>query len=73
MEDDLDRWVSVDDLEQMSSGERSWHAQIFESYDGYPSLERLWKVMDELWRELNCVLLVPDDRLSELLRALCGK
>ena len=51
---DLTHWLPADDLALITPDEQRWLAGIFERFGGYPSLEELWAVMDEPWRELNC-------------------
>ena len=41
-----------------------WLDGIFKQFDGYPSLEQVWDLMDKCWDSLNCDPLIMDDRIS---------
>ncbi len=61
---DLTRYISETDLEFVNPQEQSWLTSIFQRFNGYPSLEQLWSVMDEPWRDLRCDPAVMDQRIS---------
>ncbi len=61
---DLTRWIPADDLVLISPEAQNWLAEIFERFGGYPSLEDIWALMDEPWRELNCNPDVMDERIG---------
>lgn len=61
---DLRQWLPADDLALITPEEQRWLAGIFKRFGGYPSLEELWAVMDEPWRELNCDPEVMDARIG---------
>jgi SAM-dependent methyltransferase len=61
---DLTEWIPADDLAPITTDEQRWLAEIFERFGGYPSLEEVWAVMDEPWRELRCDPAVMDARIG---------
>lgn len=61
---DLTRWLYADDLAFIGPDERNWLLEIFERFGGYPTLEQLWALMDETWRELGCDSEVMDARIG---------
>ena len=53
-------------LGHLSSDELSWLTNTYNRLGGrYPSLEELWQLMDEPWRELNCDPELMDERTSQ--------
>ena len=44
--------------------ERSYLQSVFERYQGYPSLQQLWQLMDEQWQSHGCDPLQMDGRVS---------
>ena len=44
--------------------ERSYLQSVFERYQGYPSLQQLWQLMDEQWQFHGCDPLQMDGRVS---------
>ena len=61
---DLTQWLPADDLALITPDEKRWLVEIFKRFAGYPSLEEIWAVMDEPWRELNCDPEVMDARIG---------
>ena len=48
--------------------ERSYLLSVFERYQGYPSLQQLWQLMDEQWQAHGCDPLQMDERVSAFYR-----
>lgn len=46
--------IKPEDLKFISIKEKSWLQDIFLEYNGFPSLEDLWKIMDKIWEQYNC-------------------
>jgi len=47
-------FIKSSDIEFIKPSEQLWLENIFKKYNGFPSLENLWKIMDEIWDEFNC-------------------
>jgi len=62
--DELSRWIAPDDLRFIKPDEQAWLAGVFERFGGYPTLEQVWALMDEPWRELGCEPEVMDGRIE---------
>jgi hypothetical protein len=60
---ELDRSVSPLVIEHLTVEERDYLNEIFRRFGGYPTLEQVWKLMDEPWRALGCDPLQMDDRV----------
>lgn len=53
-------------LKELNPNEIAWLENTFSRFNHqYPSLEELWSLMDEVWRELNCDSSVIDDRITK--------
>lgn len=53
-------------LKNINSTEIAWLESIFNRFKNqYPSLEELWGLMDEVWRQLNCNSKIFDDRIIQ--------
>ena len=50
--------------ERLRDAERNYLLSVFEQYQGYPSLQQLWKLMDDPWLELGCDPLHLDERVT---------
>ena len=50
--------------EHLREAERSYLLSVFERYQGYPSLQQLWQLMDEQWQAHGCDPLQMDGRVS---------
>lgn len=61
---ELTRYIPADDLALMTADEQSWLIEVFTRFDGYPTLEQLWALMDEPWQELRCDPDVMDARIG---------
>lgn len=61
---DLSFYISSDDLKHISDIEKAWLKVVFEKFHGYPTLEQIWQLMDEPWRELQCDQTVMNDRIG---------
>ena len=49
----------------LRDAERDYLLEVFELYNGYPSLRQLWALMDEPWLELGCDPNNFDGRVSQ--------
>lgn len=47
----------------LSDTEKQYLREVFERFQGYPSLRQLWQLMDEQWNALACDALVADERI----------
>jgi hypothetical protein len=54
--------------EHLGEAERSYLHSVFEHYQGYPSLQQLWQLMDEQWQAHGCDPLQTDGRVSAFYR-----
>lgn len=60
---ELTRWIAPDDLALIGLDDLRWLALAFARCAGYPSLEEMWTILDEPWRELKCDPNIPDGRV----------
>lgn len=60
----LNQWITDEECHLISPPDQHWLAQVFAQYDGYPSLEQVWMLMDKPWRTLNCDPAVMDGRIG---------
>ena len=51
-------------LQHLTTDEKDYLAQMFERFDGLPTVEQGWQLADEQWVALNCDLLHIDERVS---------
>ena len=54
--------------EHLGETERSYLNNIFERYNGYPSMQQLWNLMNEQWQAHGCDTLQIDGRVSAFYR-----
>ena len=54
--------------EHLRAAERSYLLSIFERFQGYPSLQHLWQLMDDQWQAHGCNPLQMDERVSAFYR-----
>lgn len=54
--------------DHLRESERSYFFRVFERYQGYPTLEQLWQLMDEQWQAHGCDPLQLDQRVSDFYR-----
>jgi 2-polyprenyl-3-methyl-5-hydroxy-6-metoxy-1,4-benzoquinol methylase len=52
-------------LSNLNNYEYSYLSDIFLKYNGYPSLEQIWKLMDKAWNECRCDEKVFDNRIVD--------
>lgn len=50
----LKDFIDSSDLSFISSNDQLWFKDIFNRFNGFPTLENLWRVMDEVWQEYDC-------------------
>jgi SAM-dependent methyltransferase len=51
-------------LDHLCEAERSYLLSVFELYQGFPSLQQLWQLMDEQWHAHGCDPFQMDGRVS---------
>ncbi|RMH36837.1 MAG: class I SAM-dependent methyltransferase [Gammaproteobacteria bacterium] len=61
---DLTEWISTDDLTLITAEERRWLEDVFDRFAGYPDLEQMWSLMDDVWKSIGCDPMVMDARTS---------
>jgi hypothetical protein len=65
---DFNRLVAPLVREHLGEAERSYLHSVFERYQGYPSLQQLWQLMDEQWQAHGCDPLQMDERVTAFYR-----
>jgi SAM-dependent methyltransferase len=50
----LTDFIKPSDLQFIKSNEQMWLEGVFKKYNGFPTLENLWKIMDKIWEEFDC-------------------
>jgi len=50
-------------LSLIEKKDNEWLLSIFERFKGYPELEQIWSLMNEVWNELECDPEVMDSRI----------
>ena len=68
MNDNLNRLVLPLVREHLAEAERNYLLSVFDRYQGYPSVEQLWQLMDEQWHAHGCDPLQMDERVSAFYR-----
>jgi hypothetical protein len=61
---EFERLVAPLVREHLVEAELSYLLSVFERYQGYPSLEQLWQLMDEQWYAYGCDPLQMDERVT---------
>ncbi len=62
---DLKKFIVPSDLEFIKQSDKEWLNIVFDRFHGFPSLEQIWQLMDEVWYELKCDSEVIDIRIDE--------
>lgn len=62
---EFERLVAPLVREHLGEAELSYLLSVFERYQGYPSLQQLWQLMDEQWHAYGCDPLQMDERVTE--------
>ncbi|MCP9776963.1 MULTISPECIES: bifunctional 2-polyprenyl-6-hydroxyphenol methylase/3-demethylubiquinol 3-O-methyltransferase UbiG [unclassified Cyanobium] len=65
---EVNRLVAPPVREHLGETERSYLHSVFERYQGYPSLQQLWQLMDEQWHDHGCDPLQMDGRVTAFYR-----
>jgi len=60
----LAEWIPASDFALIKPHEMEWLTNVFNDYSGSPTLEQLWNLMDNAWRDCECDQANPDERLS---------
>lgn len=53
----LEKFINFQELKFIKTNDQLWLTEVFKKFSGFPTLEKLWKIMDEIWEEYGC-----DDR-----------
>lgn len=53
---------------RLSTEEKSYFVGVFERFGGYPALDQMWTLMDEIWLSCGCDPANPDERLAAFYR-----
>lgn len=61
---EFERLVAPLVREHLVDAELSYLLSVFERYQGYPSLEQLWQLMDEQWYAYGCDPMQMDERVT---------
>jgi len=64
----LRQWLPADLLKHIRQEDQVWLTYAFERFGGYPTLEQIWALMDEVWESLHCDADVQDDRIDAFYR-----
>jgi len=51
-------------LQHLTADEKRFLTKVFTRFNGYPSLEQLWYLMDEQWIEHDCDPEQMDERVA---------
>ena len=62
---ELTNFILPEDLRFIKPDEKLWLNGVFHKYKGFPNLENLWKIMDEIWDEYNCDPFNLDSRVED--------
>lgn len=65
---EVNRLVAPPVREHLGEAERSYLHSVFERYQGYPSLQQLWQLMDEQWHAHGCDPMQMDGRVTAFYR-----
>ena len=61
----IKKFIAPSDLELINQSDQEWLDNVFNRFDGFPSLEQIWQLMDEVWYKLKCDSEVIDIRIDE--------
>ena len=53
--------TSYKDFEHLTLAEKDYLNKIFKRFNGFPNLEQIWRLIDEVWTELGCDQYKMDD------------
>lgn len=60
----LSEWIASEEVALISPADRVWLLNVFERFQGYPTLEQLWALMDAPWLDLECDSSIMDARIG---------
>ncbi len=55
-------------LPHLSGEDKRYLEEVFSRFQGWPSLEHIWQLMDEAWAGFGCDPAVTDDRIAQFYR-----
>lgn len=61
---ELAQGIPSEELALLKPNDQEWLARIFKRFGGYPNLNQLWALMDELWQSMGCDPKVIDARIG---------
>lgn len=61
---DFERFIPPLVFAHLSETESAYLSGVFDRFHGYPSLQDLWRLMDEAWQQLGCNPLEADERFT---------
>ena len=50
----LSDFIKPKDLIMIKPSEQTWLQIVLEKHNGFPTIQNLWKIMDEIWEEFGC-------------------
>ena len=56
---------SIDYLTLINPQKRIWIENVFEKYNGFPTLNELWELMDKIWDDLGCSSFSDDKHIED--------
>jgi len=60
----LTEWIKPSDLALIKPDELAWLTNVLNEFNGFPTLEQLWNLMDKPWKELHCDQDIIDQRIE---------
>jgi hypothetical protein len=61
---ELNKMIPAIVLQNLTLAEKEYFTEIFYRFGGYPNLDEVWSLMDELWISLGCDPLNIDERVN---------
>jgi len=60
----LENFIDHTYIKFIKTNEKLWLQEVFEKFEGFPTLEKLWEIMDEVWEEFDCDAYNLDSRVE---------
>ncbi len=64
----IHKYLSKEDLDYITPEEFQWLKEVFESHGGFPSLEKMWALMDQVWVTCGCDQVLTNDCIATFYR-----
>lgn len=58
------QFIDAETVAHISPSDLAWLEKVFKRFSGFPTLEQLWLLMDEIWDSFACDASVMDERVS---------